>query len=482
MPRIVDDPTRAVCPSFEDPEWEFLRLSAVNTHQGDQPLSLAKAAQQMKDAWSRENQCKIVAWNDQLQQNQAEKDEQDRVARDEEEAQQAQREKEAEEMCKEADKKKPKLNAFDPKRSVEKWIEPRPVSYALNKLNNLEYVELDYFTTRGCKDAAADNNKSVSHDTLAFTQMGDTFALRPMAALRPSKHIRNDEDLSWEEMLDAKNIMLHFMAKSGLWPVPHASSIISFYLNLEAHPRKGQKNGKKALMLYQSRVRREWFDALKRDEGFNIELIQEEYLRTVAEEINDSIQDRDNAIRDREFDQVRSSYQSRRICRANSSSLFPSFSFRAPYAPLLPFAVCHAAIAVAAVCHYCRLPLLLSIFAIAPNLPHAPLGCAACCSSPAVRHLPFAAYRLPFAICRLPSAVCRLPFAPLPPLCANAPAMICRFTLPLPQLLMQSASQNGQCHFRAAELIQAAPRSLPIPAPSRGVEEESPFTFPTSGL
>ncbi|KAN0138806.1 hypothetical protein V8E53_003194 [Lactarius tabidus] len=283
---IVDDPMQAVCLSFEDPEWEFLRLSVVNMHQGDQPLSLAEAAQQMKDTWIRQ-----------------EKDEQDRVACDKEEAQQAQQEKEAKEMCKEANKKKPKLNAFDLKCSVEKWIKPRLVSYTLNKLNNLEYVKLDYFTMRGCKDTTANNNKSVSHDTLTFTQMGNTFALRPMAALRPSKHIRNDKDLSWEEMLDAKNIMLHFMAKSGLWPVLHALSIISFFLNLEAHPRKGQKNGKKALMLYQSHVWWEWFNALKCDKG-NIELIQEEYLCTMAEEINNSIQDRDNAIWDREFDQM----------------------------------------------------------------------------------------------------------------------------------------------------------------------------------
>ena len=56
MPRIVNDPTQAVCPSFEDPEWEFLRLSVVNAHQGDQPLTMEEAAQQMKDAWVRENQ------------------------------------------------------------------------------------------------------------------------------------------------------------------------------------------------------------------------------------------------------------------------------------------------------------------------------------------------------------------------------------------------------------------------------------------
>ena len=84
-----------------------------------------------------------------------------------------------------------------------------------------------------------------------------------MAAIRPSKHIRNDEDISWEDMLDTKNIMLHFMAKSGQWEDAHATSIASFFYNLETHQRKDQKNGKKTLLLYQSRVRHEWFDALK---------------------------------------------------------------------------------------------------------------------------------------------------------------------------------------------------------------------------
>jgi hypothetical protein len=42
-------------------------------------------------------------------------------------------------------------------------------------------------------------------------------------------------------------------------------------------------------MLYQSRVRCEWFDALKRDEGFNIELIQKILLCAFAEEINNRI-------------------------------------------------------------------------------------------------------------------------------------------------------------------------------------------------
>jgi hypothetical protein len=36
MPCIVEDPTWAVCPSFQDPEWEFLRQTMIDAHQGDQ--------------------------------------------------------------------------------------------------------------------------------------------------------------------------------------------------------------------------------------------------------------------------------------------------------------------------------------------------------------------------------------------------------------------------------------------------------------
>ena len=277
----------------------------VNAHQGIQPLLPEEAAQQMKDMWACENQHKVNAWNVQAQQDLAEQGEQDRIAREAEEAQQAQQEAEVEETRKEADKKKPKLNPIDPELLIVKWIELRPSSYALNKLSNLEYVELDYFTTRGCKDAMADTSKSVSHDTLTFTQLGDTFAIRPLAAVRPSKHIRNDEELSWEDMMDTKNVMLHFMAKSGVWQAEHTLCLATFYVNLNCHLRKGQKNGKQALILYQSCARREWFESLKRGVGFNLALIQDELLRSLAEEVNNAIQDRENANRDREFDLVR---------------------------------------------------------------------------------------------------------------------------------------------------------------------------------
>ena len=236
----------------------------------------------------------------QREQDQAEQNEQARIDRESEELRQAQQEKEAEELRKEAEKKKPKISNFDRSRIGPGWIEPRPAEYALNKLDSLEYVELDYFTIKGCSDADSDMGRSTSGDTLTFAQLGDTITLRPLNAQRPSRRIRNDEDLSWEEMLDAKNMMLRFMEKSGLWPAPHAEAIAGFFLNIELHPRKVQPNGKKALLVYQSRVQCEWFSALKRGDGYNIEIIQEEYLHLTADEVNDAVRNRDSMIKDRE--------------------------------------------------------------------------------------------------------------------------------------------------------------------------------------
>ncbi|KAF8267697.1 hypothetical protein EI94DRAFT_1700809 [Lactarius quietus] len=141
--------------------------------------------------------------------------ERERVALEEEDALRAQHEREAEELRREAEKKRPKLTIFDRSHAGPGWIEPRPAQYALNKLNNLEYVELDYFTIKGCREAVADERNLVSNDSLGLAQHGDAIALRPLAAQRPTRRIRKDEDLSWGEMLDAKNMMLCFMEKSG---------------------------------------------------------------------------------------------------------------------------------------------------------------------------------------------------------------------------------------------------------------------------
>ena len=56
MPHIVDNLNWVVCPNFGGPTWEYLRQSVVNAHQGDPPMTLEQASQQMKDTWAEENQ------------------------------------------------------------------------------------------------------------------------------------------------------------------------------------------------------------------------------------------------------------------------------------------------------------------------------------------------------------------------------------------------------------------------------------------
>ena len=56
----------------------------IATHQGPQPLTDDGVAQQMKETWAHENKLKITAWNAQLEQDQLEQNEQDRLAQEEE--------------------------------------------------------------------------------------------------------------------------------------------------------------------------------------------------------------------------------------------------------------------------------------------------------------------------------------------------------------------------------------------------------------
>ncbi|KAH9163595.1 hypothetical protein EDB89DRAFT_1912567 [Lactarius sanguifluus] len=161
----------------------------IDAHQGTNPLTEDEAAQQLRETWTRENDNQRIAWDEQLEQDQAEQEEQDRLAQEEEDAQQALCDKEAEQQRKEAEKKKPKIGSFVKGQGVGNWIKPRPAQYVLNKINNLEYVELDYFTIRGCRDAATDSHKSISQDTLSFVKVEDTLAIRPLATMRPSRNI-----------------------------------------------------------------------------------------------------------------------------------------------------------------------------------------------------------------------------------------------------------------------------------------------------
>lgn len=86
----------------------------------------------------------------------------------------------------------------------------------------------------------------------------------------------------------AKNAMLHFMDLCN-WPQKHVQSLAHFFFNIELDPMRSRPNGEKILIAYQAKVRRQWHDDLSRGLGFNIALINQKLLSTVAEEVWDTI-------------------------------------------------------------------------------------------------------------------------------------------------------------------------------------------------
>jgi hypothetical protein len=89
--------------------------------------------------------------------------------------------------------------------------------------------------------------------------------------------------------------MIHFMSKSNLWPLSHMECIAKFYVALETHPIRQTSHGNRIVAAYAGRARREWFDALKRDEGFNLAIIDPELMKSVADEIKDFSRDEEMA-------------------------------------------------------------------------------------------------------------------------------------------------------------------------------------------
>ena len=73
------------------------------------------------------------------------------------------------------------------------------------------------------------------------------------------------------------------------WPQKHVQSFAHFYFNIEVDTMHLWPNREKILIAYQAKVRRQWHDNIARGQCFNIALINQKCLSTVAEEVWDSV-------------------------------------------------------------------------------------------------------------------------------------------------------------------------------------------------
>lgn len=271
MNRILADPALEAQPNFESPAYEGWLDALV---QGG--MTREDALTRMADGWKDERQERITLW---LQQTEDDA----RVQRELEERVNAEQEAEEENERRETEKKKPKINDFDAEAFVADVLVPRPSQFALQKIRNMEYVELWYFSPDGCRDAS-ENTRSTAEDAFGLARVDDVVAFKPMSSFKASQKALQDHDLSWRQFDIAKTSFLVHIEKCG-WPEKHQQALAMFFTILTNHENRMRPRGEKTLLRYAALVRREWHDRLTMNQGFNIGIFNASLYSTISETV-----------------------------------------------------------------------------------------------------------------------------------------------------------------------------------------------------
>jgi hypothetical protein len=244
----------------------------------------------LSDAWTRNNEANKTAWTQQL--------EDDAHAQEAaEDAERLAREQEAEAERAEVIKKRPKMRDFAVGKKISDSIAPRPSTFALNKLENYEYVELWYFCPEGCQDAA-NNLRTTADETFGLAKIDNIVSIRSISSSVASRHVIKDQDLTWKQMSMGKNAMLQLL-QSASWPMKHIRALSNFFVAIDINKLRHEEHGEEILLLYQARARLNWHDALKKldEEPFDITEINEVLLDKISKEVWRRTQARDEMRR-----------------------------------------------------------------------------------------------------------------------------------------------------------------------------------------
>jgi hypothetical protein len=268
MEHILIDPGLEVQPNFESAAYLgwLNALVAGGTTRED-------ALERMAKGWRLERQERIVLWQQQNEEDACalqEQQEQERVKKEAEE--QAER--------RETEKKKPKINDFN---------DPQ---YAIQKIKNMEYIELWYFSPDGCHEASVTSRStSDSDDAFGFAKVDGIVALKMIASFKASQKAVQDHDLSWQQFDLAKTSFLVHIEKGG-WPEKHQQALAMFFTLVTNHEHCMHPRGEKTLLRYAGFVRREWHDQLAQDQGFNIGLFNNALYNSISDDAWETEQDK----------------------------------------------------------------------------------------------------------------------------------------------------------------------------------------------
>ena len=116
-------------------------------------------------------------------------------------------------------------------------------------------------------------------------------ALCKAAINRPNPKALADDQLTWEQFMDANRLMSRWLTPSG-WPEEYVKVLTLFFWQLENHEDKMITDGQETLLLYQARVRMAWHNELKAGHFFNLAKINKRKINAFRKEVDGRYLDR----------------------------------------------------------------------------------------------------------------------------------------------------------------------------------------------
>ena len=275
------NPHHDECPDYMLQEFEEARLFFTVEGKTDQ-----EAAALLRSLWDFNHNKVIVAWDRQRAEEIEAQLEIREQAEQDVERQHLLREQEEEQTKQEERKKYKNKFAPIPDRPLPPTALLLPSQHALNKLRKGEYVPLHFFTNKGIREAEDDGSRDDDLLTLVQTDKGPT--LQSAASAKAKKQKVRDKHLSWEEFSQANYRMVGAMMQQE-WPEEWVNMVCDFWIAFETHAWRHDTSEyhKRALLLYQGRVRRDWHKTLGTSATFHLLPLNEDRLNELHQELLD---------------------------------------------------------------------------------------------------------------------------------------------------------------------------------------------------
>jgi hypothetical protein len=268
------DPTTETEPNYEDAVWDAARNAIMAGGK-----SLEETLEILGQGWRGQHKRAVEEWNEHLRLRQ-----------------QQEREQEGEGDREQVDLSTSERNSESEvpdwvSRPTPSFLDIKPARNILKRLEKKEFVELWYFTADGCRETSGADLLSSDDYNLVGTGNG-RIVIRSEASAATSTKAVKDEDLSWEQLTEAKTRMVGCMKACG-WSQHEVTQLVMFFLSLDVHPIRSQSYGLQTIMRYQDRVRRDWTSRLKTD-AYSISEVNDNLMKEFRDDIRNEVQAKNN--------------------------------------------------------------------------------------------------------------------------------------------------------------------------------------------